>query len=437
MSKAVVLATTTTAFILLIICFQKIKTNHKDYGPRGLSRRLGFKILPPPFDPLIVKTEKLIEEKGLDHWETSSLANHELSTKDMDKYSSDKGRLNITLRLIYLFPFLDNAPKDGFVECNELEAWIMQQATDRMNYRTQKDLALHDKDGDEAISFQEYIPQFSIQDLGKIIFLMFLFHITSFGCLENGGKKKENLEPTTSLEKGRGGEGIGDGKPERLLVMTIGVSSTARNEMGHGEAGWWKEQFKNADIDLNGILNFYEFRDFLHPEDSNNEQIHKWLLTEKLKPIDYDHDEKLSFLEFKNGIYDIYKNYVEFENGGANVPYPEDVFVELDVNEDKLLRVEELKPIFHYLSPGELSYAKYYAIYLIQEVIIAKDLAVDDHLASSFHGDLRLLEEIGLADDNEDGKLTLDEMIWHENIFYNSVYEDGIFDDDDDLHEEL
>ncbi|GMP24920.1 hypothetical protein CsSME_00002018 [Camellia sinensis var. sinensis] len=347
MSKAVVLATTTTAFILLIICFQKIKTNHKDYGPRGLSRRLGFKILPPPFDPLIVKTEKLIEEKGLDHWETSSLANHELSTKDMDKYWSDKERLNITLRLIYLFPFLDNAPKDGFVECNELEAWIMQQATDRMNYRTQKDLALHDKDGDEAISFQEYIPQFSIQDL-------------------------------------------------------------ARNEMGHGEAGWWKEQFKNADIDLNGILNFYEFRDFLHPEDSNNEQIHKWLLTEKLKPIDYDHDEKLSFLEFKNGIYDIYKNYVEFENGGANVPYPEDVFVELDVNEDKLLRVEELKPIFHYLSPGELSYAKYYAIYLIQE-----------------------------ADDNEDGKLTLDEMIWHENIFYNSVYEDGIFDDDDDLHEEL
>ncbi|CAL5367672.1 unnamed protein product [Camellia sinensis] len=409
MSKAVVLATTTTAFILLIICFQKIKTNHKDYGPRGLSRRLGFKILPPPFDPLIVKTEKLIEEKGLDHWETSSLANHELSTKDMDKYWSDKGRLNITLRLIYLFPFLDNAPKDGFVECNELEAWIMQQATDRMNYRTQKDLALHDKDGDEAISFQEYIPQFSIQDLGKIIFLMFLFHITSFGCLENGGKKKENLEPTTSLEKGRGGEGRGsEMESQKGWVMTIGVSSTARNEMGHGEAGWWKEQFKNADIDLNGILNFYEFRDFLHPEDSNNEQIHKWLLTEKLKPIDYDHDEKLSFLEFKNGIYDIYKNYVEFENGGANVPYPEDVFVELDVNEDKLLRVEELKPIFHYLSPGELSYAKYYAIYLIQE-----------------------------ADDNEDGKLTLDEMIWHENIFYNSVYEDGIFDDDDDLHEEL
>ncbi|KAI8030359.1 Calumenin [Camellia lanceoleosa] len=403
MSKAVVLATT-TAFILLIICFQKIKTNHKDYGPRGLSRRLGFKILPPLFDPLIVKTEKLIEEKGLDHRETSSLANHELSTKDMDKYSSDKGRLNITLRLIYLFPFLDNAPKDGFVECNELKAWIMQQATDRMNYRTQKDLALHDKDGDEAISFQEYIPQFSIQDLGKIIFLMFLFHITSFGCLKNGGKKKENWN--LQLVWRRGGEGIGDGKPER--VMTIGVSSTARNEMGHGEAGWWKEQFKNADIDLNGILNFYEFRDFLHPEDSNNEQIHKWLLREKLKPIDYDHDEKLSFLEFKNGIYDIYKNYVEFENGGANVPYPEAVFVELDVNEDKLLRVEELKPLFHYLSPGELSYAKYYAIYLIQE-----------------------------ADDNEDGKLTLDEMIWHENIFYNSVYEDGIFDDDDDLHEEL
>ncbi|XP_057485547.1 uncharacterized protein LOC130771871 [Actinidia eriantha] len=351
MSKAVVYTLLTTAFIVLVILSLAITTTHKDYRPHGLSRRLGFKIPPLLFDPLVIKMERIAEEKGLDdrdlptNWETSTLAK-ELDQKDAANFLSDDGMLNITLRLKYLFPFLDNAPKDGFVESKELEAWIVRQADDRLTYRTEKELALRDKDGDGVISFQEYNPQFSNEDL-------------------------------------------------------------ARNGMGHGEAGWWKEQFKNADIDHNGILNFYEFKDFLHPEDSTNEQIHKWLLREKIKPIDYDHDEKLDFIEFKNGGYDSYKNYVEFETGGANIPSPEDVFEKLDVNKNKLLEVDELTPILQYLSPGELSYAKYYAGYLIHE-----------------------------ADEDGDGKLTLDEMIKHEYIFYNTVYDEE-FDDYDDFHDEL
>lgn len=31
--------------------------------------------------------------------------------------------------------------------------------------------------------------------------------------------------------------------------------------MGHGGAGWWKEQFRNADVDQNGLLNFTEFKE--------------------------------------------------------------------------------------------------------------------------------------------------------------------------------
>lgn len=31
--------------------------------------------------------------------------------------------------------------------------------------------------------------------------------------------------------------------------------------MDHGEAGWWKEQFRNADVDQNGLLNFTEFKE--------------------------------------------------------------------------------------------------------------------------------------------------------------------------------
>lgn len=32
-----------------------------------------------------------------------------------------------------------------------------------------------------------------------------------------------------------------------------------KNGMVHGQAGWWKEQFDNADVDSNGALNFDEF----------------------------------------------------------------------------------------------------------------------------------------------------------------------------------
>lgn len=36
---------------------------------------------------------------------------------------------------------------------------------------------------------------------------------------------------------------------------------TERNETKHGDAGWWMEQFKNADLDTSGALNLYEFRE--------------------------------------------------------------------------------------------------------------------------------------------------------------------------------
>lgn len=34
-----------------------------------------------------------------------------------------------------------------------------------------------------------------------------------------------------------------------------------KNEMTHGEAGWWREKFDIADCDHNGLLNFTELRE--------------------------------------------------------------------------------------------------------------------------------------------------------------------------------
>ncbi|CAM9000846.1 unnamed protein product [Rhodiola kirilowii] len=263
-------------------------------------------------------------------------------------YFNDEGKLNITLRIIVLFPWLDTSPKDGYVDFKELEAWNTRMAMERLNYRTQREIEDRDKDADGTIGLREYLHHMSDEEF------------------ENNGTR-------------------------------------------HGQAGWWREQFENADIDRNGTLDFTEFKDFLHPEDSQNEKTQKWLLKEKIKRMDYDEDGRLTYSEFVERAYDTYRNYIDFESAGANVPSPETIFGQLDVNKDGFLSVEELMPILRYWHPGELAYAKYFTSYLFHE-----------------------------ADENKDGRLTVDEMLNHEYVFYSTVYEDNHEDyDEEDFHDEL
>ncbi|KAF7816674.1 acyl-CoA-binding domain-containing protein 1 [Senna tora] len=104
---------------------------------------------------------------------------------------------------------------------------------------------------------------------------------------------------------------------------------------------------------------------FLHPEDSKNEEMLNWILQDRLKRIS---DGKFELREFKEHLYDRYKKYVAFETAGAPVPDAQHKFDELDKNNDQFLSVEELKPILHYLYPGEISYATLYTSYLMNEV---------------------------------------------------------------------
>ncbi|KAM7268755.1 hypothetical protein ACFE04_010921 [Oxalis oulophora] len=362
MTKVVVYALLTTAFII----FLTFSPNKKPAHAGLLNRRLGNDFPLPAFDPLVVKLERLKQEKGslnlntnsttLVHDQTENLDNDQTENQDNDirhESFSEGGKLNITARLIILFPLVDNNPHDEFVSFDELEAWNIGQAIDRLGYRTKKEMMSHDINGDGLISFSEYLPHFSKEDIEK-------------------------------------------------------------NGMAQDEAGWWMEKFVNADVDQNGFLTFDEFNNFLHPEDSENVNIQIWNLKEKIKAIDQDDDCKLNIDEFTKDAYGLYKHYADFEISGDKIPSAEEIFKRLDVNNDKFLEPEELRPMYRYLYPGEFTYARYFTNYLMQE-----------------------------ADDNKDGKLTLSEMLNNEYIFYSTVYheeEDDYDTDDEDydgFHDEL
>ncbi|CAI8605717.1 unnamed protein product [Vicia faba] len=358
MSKAVVYTLLATATII----FFKFLSPLKHEEQKGsFNRRFGYKILEraPTFDPIVTKIEREVEQikqqqkiefhnnkvviPGVDLGSTTSVYN----VAETYQFLTSGGKLNTTLRLMILFPLLDRETKDGFIVFNELESWIAQRSLERLDYSTQTELESKDEDGDLSLSFREYLPHLTENDIEK-------------------------------------------------------------NEMTHGEAGWWRERFDIADSDHNGLLNFTELRDFLHPEDSKNPEMLKWMIRDRFKRIDDQEIKgKLNFNEFEDHVYSTYENYMDFETNGVDVPKANDKFAELDVNKDQFITPEELLPILPYLYPGELAYAKYYTCYLMNE-----------------------------ADDNEDKQLTLEEMLNHEFIFYNTVYADGHEESDDD-HDEL
>lgn len=188
MSKAVVslIATAAILFFIVLSPFNiniNKNNNHEEQHTKGgrLNRRFGYnKILEraPTFDPLLTKIEIGVEKKP-QHYDDNvvvvvpSTHHHRLDgttsvseVAETYQYLTSGGRLNTTLRLIILFPLLDREPKDGVVGLNELEAWITQRAVERLDYVTQAELDSKDKDGDLAISFTEYLPQFSQKDIG-------------------------------------------------------------------------------------------------------------------------------------------------------------------------------------------------------------------------------------------------------------------------------
>lgn len=82
------------------------------------------------------------------------------------RYFGSDGELNVKERLLYLFPMLDRAPKDGGVSCGELEAWLRRQAADRLDAVARRELKRHDKDGDGVVTLREYLAVDHDQHIG-------------------------------------------------------------------------------------------------------------------------------------------------------------------------------------------------------------------------------------------------------------------------------
>lgn len=154
MSKTVVVVAT-VYFVLITMSYQVIMNDDKRINSNRVARRLGYNDSPPHFDPLLERIERSPDRKIDENLQNGS------------KYLDDDGRLNTTYRIMVLFPFLDIAPRDGFIDYKELEFWIIHQATKRLNFRTEQALELHDKNGDGFVSFSEYLPHILNYDIGN------------------------------------------------------------------------------------------------------------------------------------------------------------------------------------------------------------------------------------------------------------------------------
>lgn len=163
-------------------------------------------------------------------------------------------------------------------------------------------------------------------------------------------------------------------------------------------------------MDGNGLLNLTEFNDFLHPADSGNPKLIRWLCKEEIRERDKDRDGKLNFQEYFSGLFDSLRNYGEAYNltdrSDTSVEAPaKKLFSQLDKDNDGLLSEDELLPVMGNLHPSERYYAKQQADYVLTQ-----------------------------ADTNKDGRLSLREMIENPYVFYSAIFSE---DDEEGFHDEF
>ncbi|KGN51567.1 calumenin-B [Cucumis sativus] len=182
------------------------------------------------------------------------------------------------------------------------------------------------------------------------------------------------------------------------------VLSAGNGSFGY-DIGWWNEEHFNAsDADGDGVLDLNEFNDFLHPADSKSTKLLLWLCADVVRERDNDKDGKLNFSEFFPKVLDLVRRVDEdYNSSNWEDEEPEalakKMFLELDKDSDGYLSTTEMLPIIGKIHPSEAYYAKQQAEYIISQ-----------------------------ADSDDDGLLTLNDMIENPSVFYSSVFTEDEMD---------
>ena len=177
-------------------------------------------------------------------WQGAHADHYDIDTdyQDPEDYLNDEDQFNITNRLTVLFPLLDTNPFDGFVSLAELQKWHFLQGQKTIQHRTNRELENHDKNHDGQVSFKEYLPHMSDEELGTHYgFTLGLFFILQIVCID------------ILLC-----HFISEAQSDDLTVPS------GKNSSDFGDAGWFREQFEICDGNKDGLLNSTEFNEYGH-----------------------------------------------------------------------------------------------------------------------------------------------------------------------------
>lgn len=282
-----------------------------------------------------------------------------------EHYDEQHGGFNISHRLEVVFPLID-IDHDGKVSAAEMEKWHLAVGLNASMQRASHEFASTDADGNGKVSLEEYLG--------------------------------DDHSLVAVLEQARGN-------------MTLAQQLAGAD---HYSLPWVKttlRTFQLADADGSNDLDGEEFFQFLHPEESTNAKLIAHLLTEALAERDLDDDQRLSLVEFEQGLwnelkpwdttrsyhydYEQHMDEEDPEKAATEHAAMQQRFVALDANGDGQVDAEELRAELPTLHPSEAVFARRQAGHLIEQ-----------------------------ADADADKHLTLAEMLANPYVFYSAAMTD-------------
>jgi len=322
--------------------------------------------------PSLTQLEKGLglEELGHLSFDPKFAAHHHednLESEDLGydyEINEDDDSETITSRVTRIFPLIDT-DNNGFITVGELWKWQLGNAYNISVKRSRQEFHEMDADKDGHLVWQrEYAHYQEIEDPVDASDA----HLTL---------------PQVLLDIARGHRGPdNDAQVSKLY-------------------GNWEKvmkiRFVLADADMDLRLNEDEYYKMMHPEEGGNIQLQLHTLRQDVHDRDNDGDMHLNFEEFYNGVWPDFFLWNEDTEDEHGEEMPEhrmrenamNRFTLMDNNADGLLSVDELFPAFNDMHPTEGRYAR-----------------------------LEAERMVSVADENEDGKLSLHEMLERPFVFY-------------------